>query len=158
MNIVEADVHCNAHQRAILSLVNAYSMDAMGDGRPLSDDAKCNLLRGLRDHPTTLIFLAYDAEQPIGIAICFRGFSTFAARPLVNIHDFAVLPEYRGHGVGRGLLQAVEKKARELGCCKLTLEVQENNLKARQVYEAAGFTRAMHQKEAGECLFLSKRI
>ena len=158
VRIIQANLEDPAHQRAILSLVDAYSMDAMGDGKPLSDEARKRLLLGLREHPTTLIFLAWKGEEPVGIAVCFRGFSTFAARPLINIHDLAVLPGHRGNGIGPRLLEAVERKARQMGCCKLTLEVLEKNRRARGVYEAAGFAHAVHQGEAGHCLFMSKRL
>jgi ribosomal protein S18 acetylase RimI-like enzyme len=73
------------------------------------------------------------------LAVCFFGFSTFQARPLLNIHDLAVVPEYRGRGVGRALLEAAEARAAERGCCKLTLEVQDANPRARQLYERYGF-------------------
>jgi predicted N-acetyltransferase YhbS len=75
----------------------------------------------------------------MGIAICFVGFSTFLARPLINIHDLAVLPTYRGQGVGRRLLEQVATKGKALGCCMLTLEVRADNYPAQRLYEAAGF-------------------
>jgi GNAT superfamily N-acetyltransferase len=103
----------------------------------------------LQQHPTTLVFLAYHGDEPVGLAICFRGFSTFAARPLVNISDYFVLPAHRGAGVGRELLAAIEARARALGCCKLTLEVQENNRRAQKLYAAAGFSQAVYVPEAG---------
>ena len=65
---------------------------------------------------------------------------------------------HRDHGVGRSLLEAVERKARALGCCKLTLEMQENNHKARRVYEAAGFSQAVYREAAGGSLFLTKPL
>ena len=37
-------------------------------------------------------------DKPVGLATTFEGFSTFAAKPLINIHDIAVLPDYRGRG------------------------------------------------------------
>ena len=77
---------------------------------------------------------------------------------LINIHDLAILPEHRGRGIGRQLLAAVERKARDIGCCKLTLEVQENNHRARGVYGEFGFEQAVHKAEAGGALFLSKRL
>jgi ribosomal protein S18 acetylase RimI-like enzyme len=73
------------------------------------------------------------------VAVCFLGFSTFAARPLLNVHDLAVLPECRGKGVGRALLEAAEARARAHGCCKLTLEVQDSNQRARGLYASFGF-------------------
>jgi ribosomal protein S18 acetylase RimI-like enzyme len=105
-----------------------------------------------------LIFLAFEGEQPVGVAVCFIGFSTFAAKPLINIHDCMVLPAFRGKGVGRRLLDAVEAKARELGCCKLTLEVMDNNDRALRAYEAAGFVRYALQENAGTAIFLSKPL
>ncbi|HTE20051.1 MAG TPA: GNAT family N-acetyltransferase [Armatimonadota bacterium] len=56
------------------------------------------------------------------------------------------------------LLGAVERKARQLGCCKITLEVLENNHRARQVYGAVGFVQAQYAEGAGGALFLSKPL
>ena len=158
IEILEADLNRKAHQNAILLLLDAYSQDPMGDGKPLSARVRQKLIPGLQQHPTTIVFLAYADKAPVGIAVCFKGFSTFAARPLINIHDFAVLPDHRGNGIGRLMLAAIEEKAVRLGCCKLTLETQENNVRARQVYEAAGFAQAVYQAEAGGSLFYTKKI
>jgi len=158
ITVVEADLSRADHQDATAGLLDAYSSDPMGAGRPLSEAARANLIPGLRKHPTTMVFLAYRGVEPVGLAICFLGFSTFAARPLVNIHDFFVAPAMRGTGIGRLLMRAIEERARQLGCCKLTLEVQENNHHARGVYAAVGFSPAVHMAEAGGALFLSKPL
>jgi GNAT superfamily N-acetyltransferase len=156
--IVVADLTQPDQAAATLDLLDAYAADPMGDGRPLSAAARRDLIPGLQQHPTTLVFLAYRGDEPVGLAICFRGFSTFAARPLVNISDYFVLPSHRGAGIGRDLLAAIEAHARKLRCCKLTLEVQENNDRARQLYAAAGFSQAVYVPEAGGSLFLSKSL
>jgi ribosomal protein S18 acetylase RimI-like enzyme len=83
--------------------------------------------------------LAFVGDEPVGAAVCFFGLSTFRARPLVNIHDLAVLPKHQGKGVGPALLAAVEDHARRRGCCKITLEVQDDNVRARNVYRRFGF-------------------
>jgi ribosomal protein S18 acetylase RimI-like enzyme len=83
--------------------------------------------------------LAFANDTPVGLAVCFRGLSTFRALPLLNIHDLAVLPPYRGKGIGRALLQAAEELARLQGCCRLTLEVLESNAGARALYRRFGF-------------------
>ncbi len=158
VEIIEADLDQPNHQRAILALTAAYALDPMGNGGPLPPDALERLVPGLKNHPTTLIFLAYRKEHPVGLATCFRGFSTFAARPLINIADLAVLPEHRGVGIGRQLLSAVERKARELNCCKVTLEVQENNAVARQAYEQSGFTQAVYGPDTGGSLYYWKNL
>jgi ribosomal protein S18 acetylase RimI-like enzyme len=158
IEIIEADLDRDDHRRSVLELIDAYACDPMGNGEPLPSRVKKELIPGLRNHPTTLIFLAWCESRAVGIAVCFIGFSTFAARPLINIHDLAVLPEGRGNGVGRKLLAAVERKAREMNCCKVTLEVLENNRRALKVYAAAGFVRATYTEEAGGALFFAKLL
>ncbi len=158
IEIVEADLGCRGHQQAVLKLSNAYAMDPMGNGKPLPDEVRRKLIAGLQQHPTTIIFLAFQGRQAVGIATCFGGFSTFTARPLINIHDFYVIPECRGQKIGQMILDAVEQKARATGCCKITLEVQQNNHRAQRIYESAGFARSVYVEEAGGALFLSKRL
>jgi ribosomal protein S18 acetylase RimI-like enzyme len=156
--VIEADLDAPRHQEAIVSLINAYARDPMGDGRDLPPEVRERLIPGLRRHPTTLVFLAFDGERPAGIAVCFLGFSTFAARPLINIHDLAVVPEYRGQGVGRLLLGRVEAKGRQLGCCKLTLEVRDDNHRAQRLYQKAGFAVMPSEHGAVRNWFLQKGL
>jgi len=158
LRYVQADLERADHQAAVLAMVDAYSRDPMGDGAPLGPEVRARLIPGLRQHPTTLVFLAYDGDAPVGVAVCFLGFSTFAAKPLVNLHDVCIVPTHRGRGVGRGLLAAVETRARELGCCKLTLEVLDQNQRALQTYTAAGFKRYSLQPGAGEAIFMAKAL
>ncbi len=157
MHVITADLANETHAWAVLSLTDAYARDPMGDGKPLAGDVCERLVPALREHPTTVVLLAFDGETPVGIATCFRGFSTFAARPLLNVHDLSVLPSHRGQGIGRQLLEAVAAKAQELGCCKLTLEVLEGN-PARRLYEAAGFRQVAYSEGAGGAWFMSKPL
>jgi ribosomal protein S18 acetylase RimI-like enzyme len=156
--IADANLERPEHQRAVVELLDAYARDPKGDDKPLADDVKRELIAGLQRHPTTHVLLAYAGDRPVGVAVCFLGFSTFAARPLLNLHDFAVLAEHRGHGVGRRLMEAVVAKAQELGCCKVTLEVDEHNERARRLYRAAGFGLADRIPQSGLCLFMTKPV
>jgi GNAT superfamily N-acetyltransferase len=158
IEILEADLDHPAHQRAVVTLLDAYAMDPMGIGKALAADVRRDLIPGLQQHPPTIIFLAFQTQKAVGIATCFRGFSTFAARPLINISDFFVLPDLRGQKIGQMILGAVVQKARDIDCCKITLEVQENNHRARRIYTAAGFSRAVYVKAAGGVLFFSKPL
>ncbi len=155
--IVEADLSAPSHQDAILLLLNAYASDLMGHGKPLPDAVQRDLIGGLRAHPTTLVLLAFDGDQPAGIAVCFRGFSTFAARPLLNIHDLAVVPESRGRGIGRKLLEETHRRATELGCCKVTLEVRDDNHRAQRLYRSLGYGKHNGDDEA-RMLFWEKSV
>ena len=137
--VLDADLEASAHCKAIVDILDSYARDPIGGGHPLSPDVREAMIPSLRTHPTTRVFLAFANSVPVGAAICFLGFSTFRAKPLLNIHDLAVLPAWRGQGVGRALLTAAEERARREGCCKLTLEVLESNLRARGLYESFGF-------------------
>ena len=157
LQIIEADLDRPDHAQAVVDLTDAYSRDPMGDGKPLDEDVRRRLIPGLKAHPTTHIFLAYEGDRAIGMALCFRGFSSFYARPLINIHDLSVVPEARGRGVGRKLLEAVAAKGRALDCCKLTLETQDKN-PARRLYESVGFARDVHVDDAGAAIFMTMKL
>ena len=139
VRIREADCANPVDGAGVVDVLNSYASDPIGGGQPLSPEVRERLPLGLRDHPTTLVLLAFVKERPVGVAVCFFGFSTFQARPLLNIHDLAVVPEWRGQGIGGALLEAVEAKAIRRGCCKITLEVQDANRRARGLYERNGF-------------------
>lgn len=157
IEIVEADLNRMDHQQDVLNLTSAYALDPMGNGAPLSTEALDRLIPGLRAHPTTIIFLAYINSKAAGIATCFLGFSTFAALPTINISDFSVLPGHRGKGIGKKLLLEIDKKAQAMGCCRATLEVQENNLLARKIYKDAGFSQAVYGPTTGGSLYYWKQ-
>ena len=52
--------------------------------------------------------LAFDGEKPVGLVNCIEGFSTFACRPLVNVHDVVVLVTHRGQRIAQRMLAMVE--------------------------------------------------
>lgn len=139
IEILRADLDNPTHATAIVAVLDSYASDPIGGGTPLSADVQTRLIPALREHPTTIVLLAMDDSRAVGVAICFLGFSTFQARPLLNVHDLAVVPERRGQGIGSRLLGAVESTAIERKCCKLTLEVLEDNRRARRTYERFGF-------------------
>jgi len=140
LEIRDADFGDPADRAGIVDVIGSYAADAVGGGQPLSPDVRERLVPGLRDHPTAVVLLALVDRRPVGIAVCFVGFSTFQARPLLNVHDLAVVPEFRGKGIGRALLAAIEVRAVQRGCCKLTLEVQDDNRRARALYQSFGFS------------------
>jgi ribosomal protein S18 acetylase RimI-like enzyme len=89
---------------------------------------------------------------------CFYGFSTFSAKPLLNVHDLVVHESMRGMGVGTQLLQAAENEAKEKGCCKITLEVLQNNTRAQKVYQSFGFAGYHLGSEDNNALFWQKKF
>ena len=157
LRVFRADLDDPQHRAAVLAMTRAYARDPMGNGADLGDDVQRVLVERLRAHPTTIILLAFDGEEAVGIATCFVGFSTFAARPLLNIHDLHVLEEHQRRGIGKLLLEAAESEARRLGCCKLTLEVLENNDPAAALYEKFGFV-GTYEPGGSIALFRQKKL
>lgn len=125
--------------QGVLDVLNSYAADPMGGGEPLPSGVLRRLPSMLQEAPTALVLLAFADERPVGVAVCFFGLSTFRARLLLNIHDLAVLPSHRGMGIGRALLEAAEGHARRQGCCRLTLEVRDDNARAKTLYRSFGF-------------------
>ncbi len=158
VTVIKADLGNAAHAAALFETLNAYASDAMGGGKQLSDYVRENLAAELKKRPAAHVFLAFDGETPAGLATCIEGFSTFACKPLLNLHDLAVMPAYRGQGVAKLLLAAVEDQARQLGCCKLTLEVLEGNAVARSLYRACGFEGYELKAETGKAMFMHKPL
>jgi ribosomal protein S18 acetylase RimI-like enzyme len=158
IEIIEADYSLPEHGRAIVQLMDAYARDPMGGGRGLSAQVKSNLVAALAKRAIARTILAYIDGEAVGLINCLEGFSTFACQPLLNIHDVIVLPAYRGLGVAKQMLAKAEELAREMGCCKLTLEVLEGNLAAQRAYESVGFCPYILDPKMGHALFWEKPL
>src|SRR6202795_1044527 len=98
IQIIDADLANTDHQHAILAMLDAYMRDPMEGGTPMPEATKRDLIPGLRAHPACYVFLAYRDSTPVGVSICFLGFSNFNARTLINIHDIFVDSSLRGKG------------------------------------------------------------
>lgn len=158
MNILRADYDNPEHEKAIQTLMNHYAQDPMGGGEALSELALNNMVKGLKAFGRAVTMLAYVDNQPVGLINCIEGFSTFKAKPLLNIHDVVVLDGFRGKGITQSMLKAVENYAIEIGCCKLTLEVLEGNKPARRAYENYGFAAYELDPEMGSAMFWQKLL
>jgi ribosomal protein S18 acetylase RimI-like enzyme len=179
--ILEADLERSDHAAALLRVLDAYAQDPMGDAQALSSETRACLIPALRRVPSAIVFLALSpagaaqdaplaapskvlAEADtvaVGAAVCFVGFSTFRARGLINVHDLAVLPNWRGQGIGTRLLEVVEALARRRGYCKVNLEVRADN-PAQRLYRRLGYgpgtTGAAEALSTVQSLFLEKRL
>ena len=79
-----------------------------------------------------LILLGRAAQR------CSRMESAFATHEqALDIHR--EVGDRRGEGIGSRLLDELERRARERGCCKITLEVHDANVDAKRLYERSGF-------------------
>jgi GNAT superfamily N-acetyltransferase len=142
----------------IVELLEAYARDPMGGGEPLGQEVRDEVVPGLAATPGAFSLIARVDGQAVGLANCFTGFSTFVAKPLINVHDMTVISSYRGQGIGRALLEAVDSEARRRGACKITLEVLSGNDRAKRLYLALGYGDYQLDTETGHALFWQKRL
>ena len=135
----ECDFTNEADLKAVGTLMNAYIEDQYGGGELLGMSRQLHLIDALNEHPKSIVLLAEIDHVRCGMVVAFENFSTFSVRPMINIHDVIVLEEYRGKGVGRCRMEAVETIAKERQCSRITLEVREDNMVAQHLYEKMGF-------------------
>ena len=137
--VVTVDYTNQTQARQLLDLLDEYARDPMGGGGPLPSGTRENLIQSLAQVPNAFSLIAYVNDEPAGFTNCLQSFSTFKCKPLLNVHDLAVSERFRGQGVARQLLSRVDEIARQRGCCKVTLEVLQNNHAAKSAYLKHGF-------------------
>ncbi len=142
IEIIKADLSDSRRGAALIEMLDHYMRDPMEGGEPPSERVKRDLIPALSAHPACWVLFALEEGRPVGFAICFVVFSTFNARPIVNIHDLFVESCLRGSGIGKRLIEGVLSRAREINACALTLEVRQDNHRARGLYRRYGFARA----------------
>jgi len=120
-------------------MLNEYILDKMGGGLPYNENTKQKLIDDLISFPTFIIFFAKVKEQFAGMAVCFLGYSTFKAKKILNIHDLVVKSEFRKKGIGKAILQKIILHGFKINCSKITLEVRNDNDKAKSLYKKLGF-------------------
>ena len=106
------------------------------------------------DNPAACFLVAMQQDEVLGYGgmhtvlgyggmhtvLGYGGMHTVLGESYVD--NIAVFPEFRGHGVGRTLMEALIEKARENGGVFITLEVRTSNLPAIAMYRSLGFTEA----------------
>ena len=100
---------------------------------------------GLREtlfgvRPAADVIIAYAGETPAGFALFFPNYSTFLGKPGLYLEDLFVLPEWRGHGIGRALLTQLARIAVERGCGRFEWSVLDWNEPAIGFYKSLGAT------------------
>jgi GNAT superfamily N-acetyltransferase len=75
---------------------------------------------------------------PVGFALWFHTFSTFTGRQGLYLEDIFVLPEHRGHGIGRAIFRDLARRALARGCTRMEWSVLDWNKPAVDFYRAMG--------------------
>ncbi|QDK45104.1 N-acetyltransferase [Bdellovibrio sp. ZAP7] len=90
------------------------------------------------DKSPVQVLIAELDSKPVGFALYFYNFSTFLGRKGIYLEDLFVLPETRGQGVGKSLLQALAVQAVAEGCGRVEWSVLDWNKPAIDFYKSIG--------------------
>lgn len=158
LSVRQADYGRPSDAAAVVMLLDAYARDPAGGGEPLSGFVKANLAQELAKRPQAYSVLAFDGDQPVGLVNCIEGFSSFKCKPLVNVHDVAVLASHRGQGIAEAMLAEAERIAIGRGAVKMTLEVLSGNVPAVKLYRRIGYEGYQLDPAMGTAQFFQKWI
>ena len=139
IEVIIGDFNKKEDREDMLKMLDLYMQDPMGGAGTLSEELAQKNIKGLKEQPNYVFFLAKCNGEIAGLANCFVNFSTFKGKQLINIHDFAVDPHFRRKGIGKTMMNKIVEYAKENGYCKVTLEVRHDNPKAQLLYKKAGF-------------------
>lgn len=110
------------------------------DGHPLDAAGEAALRQIAQGEPFARAWLVRQDDQTLGYVIITLGFSIEYGGRDGFIDDLYLVPEARGRGLGRALLDFTLARAAELGIRTLHLEVETDNERATRLYRTAGFT------------------
>ncbi len=88
--------------------------------------------------PRAEVFLGIFETRVVAFAVVFHNFSTFEGRAGLYLEDLFVLPEYRGRGFGKAMLQYLARIARDRNCARLEWAVLDWNESAIRFYKGLG--------------------
>jgi diamine N-acetyltransferase len=84
------------------------------------------------------VLAAVPGRPPVGLALWYYTFSTFTGRPDMFLEDLFVEPEYRGTGIGLGLLRHLARRAVTEKCRRIEWRVLNWNQPSIDFYARLG--------------------
>lgn len=106
---------------------------------PPDEFAKSRLRRVLLfSNPICEAYLGYMGNTPGGLLHVSNGYSTFNARPTLNVEDIFVTENMRGSGLGKALFDYAKSIAKDRQCCRMEWRVLDWNSNAISFYEKMG--------------------
>ncbi len=92
----------------------------------------------LADPPRFWALVAELDGRVIGYGLYYFTYSTFLGKPTLFVEDIFVLPEERGNGAGKAIMQALAREAVRLECGRMEWNVLDWNKPAIALYEGLG--------------------
>jgi GNAT superfamily N-acetyltransferase len=88
--------------------------------------------------PRAQAIIAEQDGAPVGFALWFYNFSTFAGRPGIYLEDVFVIPDARNRGIGRAIFRHLAARALDEGCARLEWSVLDWNAPSIAFYRSMG--------------------
>jgi ribosomal protein S18 acetylase RimI-like enzyme len=104
------------------------------------------------------VTVLFVGEGPDGFAqLRFRP-SLYTGALDAHLEELYVVPERRGQGLGRALLEAAMNQARERGAARIDLNTSVDDVAARGLYESTGFTNREGGPEGPTMLYYERDL
>jgi ribosomal protein S18 acetylase RimI-like enzyme len=129
-------VHIRAATEEDLPAVDALIRTAPESSPLAAEEYPVSFVANTR--PQDLLVASVD-EQVVGVVKLGRATPLTANAHVLMIAGLAVAPNRRGEGVGRSLVTAAVREARNRGARRVTLRVLGSNVPARGLYSSLGF-------------------
>ncbi len=97
-------------------------------------------------------------EGPDGIAQLRFFPSLWSEGPSVYLEELYVVPDLRGRGVGRALLESAMETARAAGATHMDLNTGETDTAARALYKSAGFSNREGSEDGPSMLYYEREL
>jgi len=136
MNTIEVRQACLADLEHLSELFNQYRTF---QGKPSDVQAALSFLKARLDHGESVIFLAKEKTDPIGMAQLFPIYSSVSLARAFILNDLFVAPAGRRKGVASQLLAAIEDYTWSKNSARISLNVALGNIIGQALYEARGW-------------------
>jgi ribosomal protein S18 acetylase RimI-like enzyme len=140
---------------AVAGLMAAFR-DHLDKADPPDDEIRASVQRILADPASEFLLGVADDGDPLGICQLRYRWSVWTSAEDCWLEDLYVVPEARRGGLGKALADAALDSARERGCVRIELDVDEDNDPALALYSAAGFS--LESKGRGRTLLAGRRL
>ena len=108
--------------------------------------------------PDGELVVLFGGEGPDGFAQLRYRKQVYSDAPAANLEELYVVPERRGQGLGRALLEAAMEEARTHGADHIDLGTSVDDTAARGLYESAGFTNREGRPDGPVMLYYEREL
>jgi ribosomal protein S18 acetylase RimI-like enzyme len=129
--------------------------DHLGREEPTDGEIRASAERILVDDRAQFLLATGDSE-PLGVCQLRYRWSVWTTADDCWLEDLFVVPEGRRLGLGRALVNAALVAARERGCVRIELDVDEDNEAALALYRSCGFR--LDSKGRSRTLLAGRRL